>query len=121
MAPAWTNDQLRRKWHVQRAFRYVFAATLTIDDPQVERVTGDAAEFVRELKRADGGDIWLCGGGNLAGQLVDEIDEMVIKSYPVVAGAGISAFAGVFNPTQFAVKSRKDFDSGTQVTWFERK
>ncbi|MFG3013690.1 hypothetical protein ACGFZB_25230 [Streptomyces cinerochromogenes] len=34
-------------------------------------------------------DIWLCGGGRLAGTLWPEIDELLIKTYPVVAGTGI--------------------------------
>ena len=77
-------------------------------------------EFVRQLKRAEGLDIWLCGGGKLAATLAGEIDELIIKSYPVVAGAGIPAFTGAFGPTQFTPIRRKEFDSGNQVTWYAR-
>ncbi|MBW0270685.1 deaminase [Nocardia sp. MH4] len=111
--------------HVESPFshlkQYVVSSSLAqADHPGVEIVSGDPAELVRELKRQEGGDIWLCGGGNLAGQLIDEIDEMVIKSYPVIAGAGVHAFTGVFKPTSFTPVRRKEFDNGTQVTWFVR-
>ncbi|NEW47819.1 dihydrofolate reductase family protein [Nocardia cyriacigeorgica] len=100
--------------------QYVISSTLEGADPAVEVVAGDPVGLVRELKRADGLDIWLCGGGKLAGALLGEIDELIIKSYPVVAGAGIPAFAGAFNPTLFAPVQRKEFDGGNQVTWYSR-
>ncbi|WP_043646873.1 dihydrofolate reductase family protein [Nocardia thailandica] len=111
--------------HVESPFshmkQYVVSSSLDqADHPAVEVFAGDPVELVRELKRQDGKDIWLCGGGNLAGQLIGEIDTMILKSYPVIAGAGVPVFGGVFQPTQFTPVRRKEFDSGTQVTWFER-
>ncbi|MFF7943863.1 dihydrofolate reductase family protein [Nocardia gamkensis] len=101
--------------------QYVVSSTLgRIDDPAVELVERDPLGLVRELKQAEGGDIWLVGGGELAAQLLSEIDEMIIKSYPVVAASGISAFSGVFGPTLFAPVQRKEFGNGAQVTWFTR-
>lgn len=101
--------------------QYVFSRTLApVDNPQVEIVDTDPVELVRRMKREEGLDIWLCGGGNLAGRLVDEIDQLIIKSYPVIAGDGIRAFAGNFEPTRFKVARREEFSSGAQVTWFDR-
>lgn len=101
--------------------QYVVSSTLgPVDDPAVEVVERDPVEFVRGLKRADGSDIWLAGGGKLAAELLGEIDEMIIKSYPVVAGGGVSAFSGTFRPTLFTPAQRKEFGNGAQVTWFTR-
>ncbi len=101
--------------------QYVFSSTLRpVDNPQVEIVDTDAVELVRELKQQDGLDIWLCGGGNLAGQLIGEIDQLVVKSYPVLAGDGVPMFSGNFEPTRFAVTERREFSSGAQVSWFDR-
>ncbi|WP_069165625.1 dihydrofolate reductase family protein [Nocardia altamirensis] len=101
--------------------QYVVSSTLgRIDDPAVELVEADPVGLVQRLKKEEGLDIWLCGGGKLAAQLLGEIDEMIIKSYPVVAGAGIPAFAGEFQPTLFAPVQRKEFGNGAQATWFAR-
>ncbi|PXX63250.1 dihydrofolate reductase [Nocardia tenerifensis] len=101
--------------------QYVVSGTLgRIDEPAVELVDADPLGLVRQLKKEAGLDIWLCGGGNLAAQLLGEIDEMIIKSYPVVAGGGIPAFAGEFRPTLFAPVERAEFGNGAQVTWFTR-
>lgn len=101
--------------------QYVVSSTLgEIADPSVEVVTGDPVGLVRKLKAEEGKNIWLAGGGKLAGALLSEIDEMVIKSYPVVAGTGVPAIAGGFQPTQFTPTQRESFDNGALVTWYTR-
>ncbi|MGV9742325.1 dihydrofolate reductase family protein [Nocardia farcinica] len=89
-------------------------------DPAVRLVRDDPAEFVRGLKGQEGGDIWLCGGGVLAAALLGEIDELILKSYPVVVGAGMPMVAGGFRPGQFRPVRRRQFDSGAQISWFTR-
>jgi dihydrofolate reductase len=101
--------------------QYVVSSTLgRIDDPKVELVESDPLGLVRRLKKEEGGDIWLCGGGKLATQLLDELDELIIKSYPVVAGGGVSMFSGDFRPTLFAPTRREEFGNGAQVTWLTK-
>ncbi|GAA2206748.1 dihydrofolate reductase family protein [Nonomuraea monospora] len=101
--------------------QYVVSSTLTTVDPTVRLETGDPIELVRRLKAEDTGlDIYLCGGGKLAASLLPEIDEIILKSYPVVAGAGIPMFSGEFRPTLFTPARRESFDNGAQVTWFTR-
>ena len=58
-------------------------------EPQPQVVPGDPVGLVRRLKRRPGAGVWLAGGGRLAGALLGEIDELVIKRYPVVLGVGI--------------------------------
>ncbi|MEU8772839.1 dihydrofolate reductase family protein [Streptomyces sp. NPDC048606] len=70
--------------------QYVVSRSLTESpDPAVRLISGDVVAAVRELKGRDGLDIWLCGGADLAGQLVDEIDEYIVKTYPLVVGTGM--------------------------------
>ncbi|MEG3628560.1 dihydrofolate reductase family protein [Streptomyces poriticola] len=108
--------------------QYVVSSTLDPGtDPEVTVVPDDPVGLVRGLKgegEATGGtgpDIWLCGGGRLAGALLPEIDELVIKNYPVVAGAGVPAFDGAFDPTAFDAAERTAFPGGTVVTRFTRR
>ncbi|MEV4436195.1 dihydrofolate reductase family protein [Streptomyces sp. NPDC049585] len=104
--------------------QYVVSSTLQADiDPAVTVVPGDPLALVRELKREEGSTlgIWLCGGGKLAGALLSEIDELVIKSYPVVAGDGIPAFDGAFDPTVFDVAERTAFPNGVTLTRLTRR
>jgi len=99
--------------------QYVVSTTLDVDDPAVTTST-DPIGLVKALKAEDGLDIWLCGGGKLAGALLEEIDELIIKRYPVVAGAGIPAFGGEFRPRPFSLTTSEQFDNGTVVSWLTR-
>ncbi|NRQ38190.1 dihydrofolate reductase [Nonomuraea sp. NN258] len=101
--------------------QYVVSSTLTSGDPAVRVETGDPIELVRRLKAEDTGmDIYLCGGGKLAAALLPEIDEIIVKSYPVVAGTGVPMFSGPFRPTLFTPTRRESFDNGAQITWLTR-
>ncbi|MFD3518110.1 dihydrofolate reductase family protein [Streptomyces sp. NPDC058657] len=89
--------------------------------PDVELVSGDVAAKVRELKAEEGGlGIYLAGGGHLAGQLLDEIDEIVLKLYPVVLGDGVRLFTAGFDVRSFALDSTRTFANGTTVLTYSR-
>src|SRR5690606_28939875 len=76
--------------------QYVFSRSMPESpDPQVQLVRERAPETVGHLKEAQGKDIWLCGGAELASTLMEAglIDCLIIKLNPVVFGAGIPLFA----------------------------
>ncbi|MER7077004.1 Dihydrofolate reductase [Saccharopolyspora kobensis] len=101
---------------------YVFSRTLTESpDPGVQLVATDPVEKIRELKARPGKKIWLVGGAKLAAALRPEIDELIIKLNPVVAGAGIALFDGEFSPEQFDLTSAERIPGGVvHLTYAKR-
>ncbi|WP_432519231.1 dihydrofolate reductase family protein [Kineococcus sp. SYSU DK006] len=100
----------------------VVSTTLPADlDPQVEVVAGDPVSRVRRLKQEPGAGIWLAGGGRLAGALLEEIDELVVKRYPVVLGTGIPLIA-TDGPRAlpFALTGTSTLQGGTTVSTYRR-
>src|SRR5699024_5230804 len=80
------------------------------------------AQVVRELKAGPGKDIWLCGGGSLAAQLVDEIDRLVLKRQPLLFGSGIPLLAATaFSPRSFDLVMNRDFGSGVSIAEYRRR
>ncbi|WP_340538844.1 dihydrofolate reductase family protein [Nocardioides sp. GXZ039] len=76
----------------------------------------DPRDAVRTLKQDDGLDIWLCGGGELAGALLPEIDRLVLKRNPVVFGSGIPLFGDApYEPRVFALTGARSFESGVVI------
>ena len=101
--------------------QYVVSATMTgPPDPAVELIGGDPVAAVRELKRTDGKDIWLCGGGKLAAALRPEIDELVVKLHPVAVGSGIRLFEGPFQPSRFQLTATHACPSGVLILTYTR-
>jgi dihydrofolate reductase len=89
-------------------------------EPNVEIVRADPVRRVRELKTEDGLGIYLAGGAVLAGVLIDEIDRLIVKKYPVIAGAGIPMARHDFAPTLFALEEVRSFDNGCVVLSYAR-
>ncbi|UVS79364.1 dihydrofolate reductase family protein [Actinokineospora sp. UTMC 2448] len=89
-------------------------------DPAVEVVSSGVVERIRELKAQPGRDIYLAGGGRLAGALLAEVDALVLKVYPVVVGSGVPLFSADFSPTAFTLTGTKSLPSGMVVLSYER-
>lgn len=95
--------------------QYVASLNLTSSpDPDVS-LTSDPITTVRGLKQKPGAGIWLAGGGKLAGTLFPEIDELIVKIYPVAAGSGIPLFGTDVTPTRLTLTASTLLDSGTAI------
>jgi dihydrofolate reductase len=79
-------------------------------------LTEDPLATVRDLKTENGLDIWLCGGGELAGALLPEIDRLVLKRHPLVFGSGIPLFGNAPYKTLRLMPTRsRAFESGVGI------
>lgn len=73
---------------------FIFSRTMTEAPAGAALVAGDPAAFVRRLKRQEGGDIIVMGGGELAGALIEggAVDEIGLNVHPLLLGGGIPFF-----------------------------
>lgn len=92
--------------------QFVASAHARDVDPSII-LTDDPLATVRSLKQEEGLDIWLCGGGKLAGTLLPEIDHLILKRNPVVFGSGISMYGNApYEPRAFTLTETQSFESG---------
>ena len=77
---------------------------------------------VRELKQEGGKDIWLIGGGELAGVLYAEIDQLILKVAPLTIGAGMPLFSqnAAFDPRRWELTDHTILKSGAAVLTYAR-
>lgn len=90
-------------------------------DEAVELVSENALEKVEKLKQESGMDIWLCGGGDLATQLIPAMDELILKVNPFLIGAGIPLFRGGFKTTAVEMTKNKTYDNGFMIVYYRVK
>ncbi len=100
----------------------VFSRTQQAEAENLRVTAEDPVRTVQELRGEPGRDIWLCGGGHLATQLLCEIDRIVLKRNPVVFGSGIPLFAAAdYDPVQFEHLETTAYDSGVVVSEFVKR
>jgi dihydrofolate reductase len=109
----------------QNMQHYVFSKTLQLEekDDRLHIVQTDAVKFVKELKSAQGQPIYLCGGGALAGTLLDAglIDQVILKLNPLVYGHGIRMFGNSIRQVSLELKECKTYNSPVVLLTYDVK
>lgn len=91
-------------------------------DPEVTLVSQDLVSLVSELKEQDRNkNIWLCGGGQIATQLLEAglIDQVILKLNPILLGAGIPLFHGDVGLQQFTLQRSKVYGCGVLLLRYD--
>lgn len=91
----WVLDHESGKWPYRLPCRVFSHREPRAVDDEVQFVQGDVTPVHEDLvKAADGKDVWVVGGGDLAGQFAEAglLDEVVVSIAPVVLGAGRPLF-----------------------------
>ncbi|GAA3532201.1 dihydrofolate reductase family protein [Nocardioides daeguensis] len=100
----------------------VVSTSLPAADGPVEITAEPPLDVVRRLKATDSPyDVCLAGGGRLAGAVSAEIDRLVVKKYPVVAGDGVRMLTRGFAPEAFGLEDVRTFDNGCAVLEYVRQ
>lgn len=103
---------------------YVFSSTMQFESTaEVELIRSNAVNFIGDLKRREKGKLWLCGGGQLAGSLLEQklIDQLVLKVNPVMIGAGIPLFGSYKPRLNLELVSMKEYVNGVVKSAYNMK
>ncbi|GAB3480025.1 dihydrofolate reductase family protein [Nocardiopsis coralliicola] len=101
----------------------VLSSTLGPDtEPEVEFVASDPLQRIRELKAEDSPlGICLVGGPKAAAELLPEIDNFLVKRYPVIFGAGLPLFDGSpYAPAAVERVWTRTLDTGADYSLYRR-
>lgn len=101
---------------------YIFSRSLSFDtSDQVALVEAGILEKINTIKHEDGKDIWMCGGGELAGFLLDNdlLDKLTLKVNPVVFGNGRKLFGDCKKTVNLDLLSSKSYGNGVLLNEYE--
>jgi dihydrofolate reductase len=101
---------------------YVFSNTLSFEvKDESLRVMPLSVAFIRAMKNQSGGPIYLCGGGQLAGWMLDHelIDVLKLKLNPFIMGNGIRIFGDSSKGIKASLQSTRQYDHGLQIMTFD--
>ena len=103
---------------------YIYSKTIPVSsNDQVTVVREDFKNHMLSLKNQNGGTIYLCGGGQLAGFALENklLDQVIIKVNPIILGRGIKLFETEFKSYSLLSKDHKIYKNGVVVSTYEIK
>ncbi|MDO6516781.1 dihydrofolate reductase family protein [Zobellia uliginosa] len=103
---------------------HIFSETLKIDAlADNVRIENSSVERVKEIAEASPTDVYLCGGGEFAGWLLDHglIDQLKLKLNPIILGDGIPLFGSSKAVSAGKLIEKETFDDGLQILTYDLK
>lgn len=101
--------------------QYVFSQSMPdYKGEQLQVIREDPVTFVRDLKAEEGGAIYLCGGGSLAGYLLAHnlVDTLILKVNPVIFGSGIPVFGDFSRTLSLSLCDTKIYNNGVMFVHY---
>ena len=100
---------------------YIFSKTLKFEnaDPKLHIQSMDL-EVIKDIRAASETDVYLCGGGEFAGWLLDNemIDVLKLKINPLILGGGVSIFGTSQKSHKLELTDSELYDGGLMINTY---
>lgn len=103
---------------------YIFSNTLKLKNPDEKvQVCELDLTVIEKIKSAAGTDIYLAGGGDFAGWLLEneQIDVLKIKLNPLILGDGVRLFGNSTKELKVELINSQTYDKGLQIIEYQIK
>lgn len=110
------------KWVYQGLASYVITHRKKAEENGIFFTGESPCELVKRLKETPGKDIWICGGGDVAGQLIaaDLVDRYDISIIPTLLGGGIPLFPPLSGERKLKLIQVQHSDGITELIYERR-
>lgn len=111
-----------KEWVYNEFTTYVITHNKHTSSEKIRFVNLYPADLVKRLKKENGKDIWICGGANLVGQLVNEdlIDYYYITVIPTLLGSGIRLFENGKHEIKLRLLNTQSYNGMTDLIYTRR-
>lgn len=103
---------------------FIFSDSLELEKmAETVHVEKRSIERVKEILKSADTDIYLCGGGEFAGWLLENglIDQLKLKLNPIVLGNGVRLFGKSAISAKCNLKETETFNDGLQILTYDLK
>lgn len=101
---------------------FIFSDSMKIENlAETVHIEKKSIDRVKEIKRSAQTDIYLCGGGEFAGWLLDNglIDQLKLKLNPIILGNGIRLFGHSNTKAKWKLKETESFEDGLNILTYD--
>jgi dihydrofolate reductase len=110
------------EWVYKGLTSYVITHRTVCSTEEIRFTDENPRELVRRLQKENGKSIWICGGANLIGQLIQEnlIDRYYITVIPILLGRGIRLFPSGKQEIKLRLESVQNYNGITDLVYCRR-
>lgn len=111
------------EWMYQGLTSYVITHSQNPSTDEIKFTDKTPSELVKQLKQSTGKDIWICGGADIARQLIRDnlIDRFHISVIPTILGKGIRLFGENENEIKLQLVKTQHYNGIVDLVYEYRK
>lgn len=101
---------------------FIFSDSLKIENPaKTIHIEPISLDRVRAIKSTADTDVYLCGGGEFAGWLLENglIDQLKLKLNPILLGEGTRLFGNSTKVAKWKLVKTETFEEGLQILTYD--
>ena len=116
------NEISPQEWMYPDFFTYVITHKQEEPRDKIKFMKQNPVELVSYLRKQKGKHIWICGGANIAQQLMeaDEVDRFYISIIPTLLGKGIPLFSKMQIERKLRLVDTKHYNGIVDVVYERR-
>lgn len=103
---------------------YIFSNTLKFEkQDELVHIKTPEIETIKTIRDQSPTDVYLCGGGQFAGWLLDHgmIDQLKLKINPIILGGGIKLFGDSQTQVKWVLTETNSYEGGLQINTYNFK
>ncbi|WP_153723168.1 dihydrofolate reductase family protein [Sporosarcina cascadiensis] len=119
----WVMEQEKGQFPYSNKDSYVFSRSSIKDTKDVTFVNGDIVDFTNNLKKEDGKDIWIVGGGDILYTFIKEklVDDLIVTVAPIIIGEGIPLFKAGDYQLDLSLRGTRTFNQFVELHYTVNK
>lgn len=119
----WIMNQENGQFPYQTKDCYVFSRSDLHDTDHVKFVNEDSVTFTDHLKKEEGKNIWMVGGGDLLQMFLKEklVDELIMTVAPTIIGEGIPLFKTGDYELELSLKGTRTFNQFVELHYVVKR
>ena len=119
----WVMEQEKGQFPYLNKNSYVFSRSTVIDTKDVTFINGNIVDFTNDLKKEEGKDIWIVGGGDILHTFLKEklVDELIVTVAPTIIGQGIPLFKAGDYELNLTLKGTRTFNQFVELHYTVNK
>lgn len=109
-------------WPYENQITYVMTHREEVSSDKIRFINEDLNEFVTQLKKEKGKNIWISGGANIVHQLMDEdlVDVYNVTIIPTILGSGVRLFKKGKNEIKLSLVKAQTYNGMIDTVYTRR-